>query len=320
MIVTGQPIQIGYIVDDIANKLPMFDRLRWYRSRTGPNGIYEVATASSVEPARITTTKGPYGALSGTRLKVRVDNDVELDIVFASPDPISATQAASEINSAHPNINANGASGNVVISTVAVGSAASLEILEGTDAFTLGVAAGQAAVGRDMDHTLLSGVHEYIYTDGNSDPEYWYRTQFWHSSDTQYSTLSVPIASNAADHVALSETIAGFLRITDMSGRPIACRKVTIYNTFAPSTVVSEGKSWGAFRHYVEMITNRDGYAEVRLLRGIEVDVAIDGTGYIRRIKIPTTGDKVNLLGPELSVRDEFGIRTPDIDYAIRTS
>jgi hypothetical protein len=48
--------------------------------------------------------------------------------------------------------------------------------------------------------------------------------------------------------------------------------------------------------------------------------MSIDGTGFVRRIAIPTTGDSVDLLDPALVTRDEFGIHEANIDFAIRTS
>jgi hypothetical protein len=68
------------------------------------------------------------------------------------------------------------------------------------------------------------------------------------------------------------------------------------------------------------MTTDRDGYAEVRLVRGMEVDFAVDGTNLIRRIQVPTTGDGFDLLDPSLVVSDEFGIQEPKIDFMVRTT
>jgi len=320
MTVTGQPISVSFIVDDIVNVLPLYDRLRWFRGRNGPNGEFEATTAPTPQPAVLTSGTGVFGGLNGKRLKLQVDGAVDVGITFSSPNPVDAASAASEINSSSAFLSATNVDNRVVMSSVSTGSSASIVVVEGTDAFEFGWAVGQSALGRDTDFTLIPGVYEYIYTDQNSDPSYWYRTQFWHSSGVQHSTQSVSFPSNAVDHVSLTNTITGFLRLTDLSGRPIECRKITFFNTFSPNTVEDSGKRWGSFRHSVEVFTNRNGYAEVRLLRGLDVDMAIDGTGYIRRLKIPTTGDAIDLLSPELSTRDEFGIRTPTIEYAVRTS
>ena len=320
MSVTGQQIATSFIVRDLANTLPLYDRIRWFRSIDGPDGFFEDATAETAQPAQLTSGLGVFKSITNTTLVLRVDNGTDVSITFTSPAPVSAAFAASEINSSSALLNAVDVDDRVVITTVSTGSGASLEVLEGTDAFELDFAIGAYALGKDEDFNLISPVHEYIYTDQNSSPDYWYRTQFWHSSYTQNSVQSAAFPAGTVDHVAYTDTITGQIRLSDMAGRPIPNRKVTFHNTFSPSSIVSNSKNWGVFRHAIELRTDESGYGEIRLVRGMEVDMAIDGTGYTRRIKVPTVGDVFDLLDPALSDRDEFGIRTPTLDYAIRTS
>ena len=122
--------------------------------------------------------------------------------------------------------------------------------------------------------------------------------------------------ADAVRRVPYSETIVCFMRVCDLDGSPLPDRTVR----FANVPGVNRVGAHGVFRHYKSRPTDKTGYMEVRLLRGITVDMEIDGTGFARRITIPTTGDRVDLLSPELETRDEFGIQEPRIKYADRLS
>jgi hypothetical protein len=207
-----------------------------------------------------------------------------------------------------------------VLTTVNTGSVASIEILESDAAPFLGFDIGAAAVGTDTDLVLVPGTHEYFYTDQNSDLSFFYRFQLRHSVTLQVSDLGVPIPASQVQNLDYTKSISCYLKLIDLQGRPIEGRRVTFSNPFIPNTVMQAGTRHGIFRHYATMTTDRDGYAEIRILRGMQVDISVDGSGFVRRILIPTVGDSVDLLDPVLVIRDEFGIQEPQIDFAIRTT
>jgi len=245
---------------------------------------------------------------------------VDVSVTFSDPDPVSSAQAAAEISGATGLLTTSVASGQVVLTGVTTGSNSTIEITGGDAAPYLGWAVGDGAWGLDMDTVLVGGTHEYFYTDYNSAAEYWYRVEFLNSVTLDTSGLGVAFPANRADTVSKSRTIVAFTRLTDLSGYPVVGRRVTISNMFVPNIIADQDKNWGIFRHHVQAASDRNGYVEVRLLRGATVDVSIDGTGFVRRITIPTTGDAVDLLDSSLVVADEFGIMQPNIDFAIRTS
>jgi hypothetical protein len=318
-VVTQQPVQLSYFVADPETELLTYNRLRFWRSRTGKDGLYEPATAAVAAPAELEGTFETPHQLNNKTLSFRVNGVTKIDVLFTDPDPVTTTQVVGAITGATSLVVASDVGGKLHLATMATGSGASIEILECDAASFLGLDVGQAAVGLDADLVLTTGVHEYLYTDQNSSVDFWYRVELLHSVTSQTKGLG-PAFQAGPIGTPNSTKIWCFIRLTDLSGRPLAGRIVTLMNPFIPNTVVSGTSRWGVFRHYAQMTTDSEGYAQVRVLRGMQVDVAIDGTNFIRRINIPFTGDRVDLLDPSLVIEDEFGIQEPNIDFAVRTS
>jgi hypothetical protein len=320
MLVTNQLITQVFLAPEISTKLLTYDRLRWYRSTTGRNGMYEQATALLPQPA---TLRGPQMSrvLTGKQLLLRVNGGAEaLEITFAGPDPVEAADVAALINDQTALLVASAEGSQLSISTVLTGTAASLEIL-GSDAVApLGFLPGESAVGLGVDNTLEVGQSEYRFSDHQSSGMTWYFVEFLNATTGLMSPQSIPFRSRALESVPLAQLIGCFARLCDLSGRPLGGRRIFVHNVFMPNKVTAGGKSWGVFRQYEELVTDPNGYAEVYLIRGATVDVTIAGTGFTRRIVVPSTGNLVDLLDPALDTQDEFGIQTPQIDFAIRTT
>lgn len=318
-LVTNQPLQLSYFVPDIASALLTYDRLRWHRSRTGPGGEFEEVThAFATSPIISAGKAGPY-SINGRTLDLRINGNVDVSVTFTDSDPVTAAQAAVEITNSSVMLSALDNGGVLEIHNVQSGTNASIEIVGGDAVPFLDMDAGAGVVGKDQDTVLVAGTHEYFFTDQNSDRDYWYRVEFLHSITADSTGTGIPFPANMTDRVQKSQTIVCFIRISDMGGYAVESRRITFHNHFLPNKV-GDGKEWGVFRHAKEITTDRNGYAEVRMLRGIVVDMSIDGTGFVRKIQIPSTGDIVDLLDPSLVTADEFGIHDVKYDWAIRTS
>ena len=63
--------------------------------------------------------------------------------------------------------------------------------------------------------------------------------------------------------------------------------------------------------------TDVTGAAESTLVKGMLLDVIIEGTSIIRRIQVPTTGSEFDLLDPDLVLGDPFQIQVPDLPSAV---
>lgn len=320
MLVTNQLITQVFLVPEITKQLLTYDRLRWYRSATGRNGYYEPATALSAGPAEL-RGRPLTRALAGTSLTLRIDGFLQLEVPFAGPDPIEVSAVAALLDAATPGaLAATVEDGLLVLRTVQVGSAASLEVLESSAAPLLGFLVGEDAVGLSADSTLQAGISEYRFSDYQSSTAHWYQIEYLHSSTGARSAPSATFLSRVSEGIPLDRLIGCFVRLADMRGNPLGGRRVVFHNVPMPNKVTAEGKSWAIFRQYEEIVTDPNGYAKIFLVRGAVVDVTISGTGFTRRIELPTTGDIIDVLDPALSVQDEFGIRSPEIDFAIRTS
>lgn len=317
MSVTNTPIQLDYFVRDIAGAVATYNRLRWFRSKDGPYGTFEGRTAATAGPAVLATPKVEPHELNGKTLSFMVGGVSQVDVVFADADPVTTAQAVIEINGATGLVVATaGVDGEIIITSATTGGDASIEILDGDANLALGFAAGDGAIGTDPDTVLVGGTHQYYFTDDHSDRDYWYKVHFLNTGTAATSVYSVPFPANQVDKVPTSQTIVCYIRLADLTGCPIEGRKITLFNMFSPN--VAGG--FGIFRHAATVSTDRNGYAEIRLVRGLEVDMSIGGTGFVRRLTIPSTGDAVDLLDPALVTRDEFGIQEMDVDFAVRTS
>lgn len=316
MRVTNLPLQQSFLVSDIANVIETYDRLRWYR-RKNTSGALEATTAATAQHAIIASAAGPF-QLHGKTLSFRINGSTEIDVTFTSIDPVAAGAAAIEISNSTGLLTATAVDDAVVLTTVATGSGASIEIVSSDAAPYLGLSG--AVLGLDADSVLHSNVAEYLYTDQNSGNDYFYVTEYRSSTGPQVSEQSAAFPGAKTASIAKSASVACYIRISDLMGNPMPGRGITILNVFQPSSVTSNNVHFGIFRGSVEMLTDEAGYAETRLLRGAVIDVSVDGTGFTRRIQIPSTGDIVDLLDPALVLEDEFGIQVLNLDFAIRTS
>lgn len=315
-IVTNVPLTLAFVVPNITDILVTFNRLVWYRSRTGIDGLYEPATGPVAVEAAMTGREVEPFKLNGKTLSLLINGITQVDVAFAGADPYDLATAISDINGATGLVVASATDGALTLTTVLTGSDASIKILSSDAAPYLGFDTDQAVVGLDANITLVGGTYQYFYTDANSDPSFYYRTQFYNSTSLEVSELSVPFTADQSQVVPYSNTAVGYVQLADMMGRAIPGRKITIAAVFQPNTVAD----YGMFRQYQTIETDRTGYAETRLLKGAKVDVSIDGTGFIRRITVPDDLDVFNFLSPDLVVDDEFGIVDLNIDFAIRTS
>lgn len=115
-----------------------------------------------------------------------------------------------------------------------------------------------------------------------------------------------------------SHLILCSINLAGLDGVALPDRRVSFFSVYTPDNFIVDG--FGVVRNEVVVYTDDNGHAEVALVRGAIVDVAISGTGIVRRITVPTTGDSFDLLSAIASADDQFQIQTPDIPAAVRRS
>jgi len=78
-----------------------------------------------------------------------------------------------------------------------------------------------------------------------------------------------------------------WVRLFSMSGAPVVGQVVSFANLWAnPRLALLGGKAMlSGMRDSME--TNADGFAEIALLRGVEVQVTVTSTGFSRKVTIP---------------------------------
>lgn len=297
-----------------------YTHLRWFRSVHGSEGPYEAITGVSAGAAVLVGTNAEPHALNGKVLSLKIDGLTTVDISFAGPDPYSTADAISDIMlQAGSDVAADDdGTGRLRLTSVSVGTAASIEILESDGAIALGFQTGLVALGTSAD-VALTTAHQYFFTDSNGSRDYWYRTQLVNNLTSQVASPSAPFPGSEVPVLDYSYSIPAYVRLVDLRGRPIEGRKIIIANVFLPNRVGNAS----IFRHSAMFETDETGYGEIRLLRGSVIDVHVEGTTFTRRVTLPglqDITDIVDLLDPSLSAEDEFGIQEPNIDFAIRTS
>lgn len=317
--ITNTLLTVYELLLDPVTALTSYTHLRWFRSPSGADGPWEPITAAAAAGASIVGDNTEPHALNGKTLSLLV-NGAQLDIVFVGADPFTIADVIAEIAGATALlVPTDDGDTRLRLTTVLTGSGASIEVVASDGALALGLQAGVNSIGVDADDTLVSTQHDYQHVDQNGSRDFWYRTQLVNNTTLAVAPTSPAFPGTIVPVIPYALTIAAYVQLIDLRGRPIEGRRIVVANVFLPNTV----GSYNVFRHSDSFLTDVDGYGELRLVRGATIDVHVEGTTYTRRITLPGAADPadiVNLLDPALTVEDEFGIQEPYIDFAIRTS
>lgn len=307
-----QTRQVSYFLEDIDGALVVYDRIRWHKSDT-ETGPYLPATSAAAAVPTLTGSRQEPFDVQGLSLLVKIDN-VDVEIAFTGGSALTAAEVVTQIGLASVLLSASAVGTAVKIDGVQTGTDAALEIVGGDAAAFLGFTVGSFSLGTDADTVLVSDTHEYFLTDYNA--QAWYRIELLHHTSGASTGQGPAFPSPETARTPYSDTIVCTLRLCDMQGAAVPGRRVT----FANVGVNRVNTTWALGRQYFEALTDSNGYLEVRLVRGALIDMSIDSLGVTRRIRVPTTGDAVDLLDPALVTEDEFGIQEQSIPALVRMS
>lgn len=330
---TPSVVSLTLVVED-EDFLGFFDVMEVWRSKLGQSGPYEELTAEAYKRARIPKDSpdqpaipvvGALVNISGLTLDVRVNegrvDERDFTILFAGVDPLTSANAAAQITAQGlGRLNSYVATdGQLVVETTEAGTGASLKILSGDAAPTLGlptVEPDSSAFGRDARIALVEGQHAYTFTDQLGSAEYFYRSRFRNSLSGAVSEFAdapqLPTVTPTSDHV-----VTGQLDLIDPSGQPMAGREVRLDSKFNGNIV--DGKIVAG--RYLIKRTDVDGHVEFTLLRGQAISVVVVGTDMIHDVEVPedTSISLFNLFDPAYALQqDYFKIAVPDIPYMER--
>jgi hypothetical protein len=311
-------ITIKVYVSEVDNVLLNFDVLQVQRSKLGtPYTDAAFITADSAEPPVLMgTTEGDFAGLNGEQLKVKVNGGAEQSVTFISADPISLTNVLGEINGAIADLTAaNDGTGKVELTGNLSGTAGTIEVTGGGAAAILGLS--QVIVhGRDQHVGLQAGVSEYTYDDLSGEASYWYRTRYFNTTTETYGGWSDWIQGSTGAAVSADDLIIGKIQMADIDGSALSGMFITLVNVYSP--LIADGYFIAGRTKQIE--TDGTGMAETVLIKGMVLDVVVEGTSIIRRITVPSTGSEFDLLDASLVQDDPFQIQVPDLPSAVRRS
>jgi hypothetical protein len=313
-------IKIKFYVAEIANVLANpFDYVQIQRSEAGsPYSDAKFITADTAqEPVLTSTNEGPFAALQGKTLKLKVNGGNEQTVTFTAADPISMANVVSEITAQTTGLTASeDADGKLQLEGNTAGTIGTLEITGGTGLTILGFTVGDKDNGEDQHVALQAGVNDYEYDDGSGEASYWYRFRYYYLAGQTFGGWSDWIQGTTGTAISAADLIIGKIKLADIDGTALVGAKITLVNVYNPliaDTYFIAGRS-------KQLETDGTGQAETTLIKGSTIDVIIEGTSFIRRILVPDTGTEFDLMDPTLVQDDPFQIQVPDLPAAVRRS
>ncbi len=312
-----------------------FTAIEVERSRGLSTGPFEKLTAQTWGPARIPANGGnasltspvPTCDVVGLKLKLLLNEEDEYEIEFVANtggDPtLTLREASEQIATFFPlrftswvDVNSK-----LVIETVEVGTGASLRVVGGDAAPKLGLPTCEPyslAFGKSARPALVLDKERYSFLDIRGSSEYFYRVRFINDIANTASQYSQPHPAEQHPGIDSAFLVTGRARLANIDGTPMANTLVRVY---AGSEVhYVDGRVIGGSA--LSKTTNLDGVADFLLLRGVKVNVAIDGTSIIREITVPTDPAEgvFNLFDQGIGPDDYWRVKYPDLEFAQRRS
>ena len=329
-VITRERFQLDFFVDGPSWE-GTFDKLEVWRSRGTDQGPYELLTEDSWEPATLPVgntdvpsdppVTGPSLPLSGLTLLLLLDEHINVDIIFTGANPITAANAASQIETQSNGLLTSfvGPEGTVVIQTVEPGIQAILRCVGGDAAPLLGLPTcepGSLAFGCNARIVLKKGEQNYSFVDPDGSPRYFYKARFYNSFTMTVSSYSLPFQGTEISGLSLANLCRGYVTLVDMTGEPAMNQEVLVYNEFNGTQVENRTVVGGNVR----LLSDSKGHAEVLLVRGSKVTVSIGGTPLARDVLVPTdcSIESFNMLSSCAGSNDNFAVQVPNISYAVR--
>lgn len=303
----------------------VYDRIEVWRSVLGADGPYEELSAESWQAAMLPADAGASAPISGRFVPINgktlelLVEDHGFVVTFTGVDPIPFNSAASQISTAcMPLLSAYvDAKGNLVLHTSAYGPIAHVEVVGGDAAPLLGLVVGEGAVGKAPRTPLVAGTTEYVFRDYYGKLTYFYKTRLVNSMTGAASEFTAPQpASKTGVGVLPSNLVRGFVRLARRDGKPDEKQQVLVYAPVLGYQIDGYTISGG---HEV-FLTDADGYLEVTLVRGMEIDVSVGGTSMSRHVTVPTDPAVTlfDLLSPAYGTDDAFTVKKQDLPFAER--
>ena len=305
-----------------------YDRFEVWRSRLSAGVSYKALHGDSWAPASLPLglsaaphDTGAEALVGGLDLQFLVADRFPVSVVIPGSGAVTLASVAAAIRAAAGNLLFSYPVGTeFVVQTRRVGVAVKLQCTGGQAAPFLGLAVrGYAATayGQDARIPLVPGQSQYGFVDPYGSPGFFYQTRFFNSATRLASGFSIPFQGPTAPAFSSDSLVACYVRLADVSGSPLAGQEVLIS---AASTQGLQVAGVTVLGGSTKLLTDRTGYAQILLARGLRVTVAIGGTGLARDVVVPDdpTVQQLDLLSPKAGRDDLFQVQAQTLDFAVR--
>jgi len=297
---------------DVATLLTLYTHIRIDRAMSG-GGPWSPLTDTTAKPASTRCRKdGPY-AISGKYLNLTLPDGTLFSHIFTTPDPVSATDAMTELNGASAQLDCVVDGDTLVLRTLDTGTDACLKVDGGDACVNLGVALNDTAFGLAGDVLLVAGQVIYPFTDENGDSDWSYRYRFINAAPPRESE---PLFSYPGTELSLDLDLlaVGHAHAVDTDGRAAAGAIAHVGNRYVPPSVSGRLVIGGQSK-----VIDRHGDVWFPLVRGAQIEFWIAGTPLHRIIEVPDAAE-FDMLDPSLVRDDPWGIVVPPYTGLPRTT
>lgn len=265
--------------------------------------FYEI-TAASAQAAKLTSAEAQTTfRMGGHTLKVSINGGAEQSISFDQLlDLWTPAQVAARINQVVPLLAT--VVGMTVVLTAPTTGRVSTVLITYSSSPNLGWKAGDLAHGLDARIALVGGTFVYSYSDLGGSSSNLYKTRFSAGGVNPISDFSAAAHGAPPPVSGLSLSIAT-ATFADASGRPLK-RKVIIAMDSPP---IAAGTTVVGSIDPIVVESDDNGFFQVSLVQGMQVQVAIEGTNFVRRITVPATAT-FDLLAAMSAAPDPFTVQT----------
>ena len=308
-------IKLSIHVSNLANVMGLFDKIQVHKSETGETGLYSEITSAVDVAASILGTELSSFTLNGLTLQLKIDDGAEQTISFVTADPIAIDDVVDFVNTFLSGAVSSEDGGALRLTSNSLGTGSSIKITGGTALTELGFTLNDRVVGTDERIALVVGVDDYEYDDLNGDPDFYYKTRYYNSGTLAVSSFGPPAKGDVGSVLPPSDLIKAVIDLAGIDGKPMVDTEVLLYNKYVPPLEVGDYLVTG--RELV-ITTDQTGHAEIMLVRGATVSVAIAGTSIVREIVVPMLGSEFKLNSAIATADDVLQIQIPNIPAAVR--
>lgn len=299
----------------------------WSSPRLPAPLCFEEITAAAAAPATLTSAEALNTFnMGGFSLEFSINGGATQTVDFGSIlTNWTPLQVANQINTVVAGL-ASVVGSTVVLTSPTTGRASTLKIILSTSP-NLGFCTGQYAIGKDARLPLVAKQVIYPYNDLGGMNRDIYQWRFSANGVQPISDFTPwPPVEGLPPALSTLNTVLAVAQFANLSGRPVRAKIVIAFDS-APKQFLGglpqpmpafPTPSVGSSIVSKTFESDETGYLQVQLVQGIQIRVAIEGTAYVREIKVPTgQAPTFNLLAAMAKAPDPFDIQYP-LPYLIR--